>query len=145
MSQNESKPDSDAKFENLAFEDAFTQLERIVRSLDAGQSNLEMSLADYEKGVKLLRHCHAILQNAERRIEILKGVSADGMPTTETTNENRFLTDAAQPGQRRGTSQADATGEDVSGAAKQIRKKRVRKVSQDNNFDEPNDIPFDFD
>jgi len=145
MSQNESKPDSDAKFENLSFEDALTQLERIVRSLDAGQSNLETSLDDYEKGVKLLRHCHATLQNAERRIEILKGVSADGTPMTERANENRFLTDAAQPGQRRGTSQAEVNGEDTLDVAKPVRKKRVRKVSQDNNFDEQNDIPFDFD
>ena len=145
MSQNESKPDCDAKFENLAFEDALTQLERIVRSLDAGQSNLETSLADYEKGVKLLRHCHATLQNAERRIEILKGVSADGTPTMETANENRFLTDAAQPGQRRGTSLAGTIGEDTTDVAKPVRRKRVRKVSQENNFGEPNDIPFDFD
>ena len=140
MSQNESKPDSDAKFENLSFEDALTQLERIVRSLDTGQSNLETSLADYEKGVKLLRHCHAALQNAERRIEILKGVSADGMPMTETANENHFFTDATQPGQRRSTSK-----EDVSDVAKQVRKKRVRKMSQDDDFGEQNDIPFDFD
>jgi len=123
---------------DLVFEDALAELERIVRALDAGQSSLEASLRDYEKGVRLLRHCHATLQNAERRIEILRavgpeyrqGVNPDGGFVTEQVAESQFLTDATQPGQRKSEPQ---------------RKKRVRKAVQDHDVEETNDIPFDFD
>ena len=71
----------------LSFEDALAELERIVRALDAGQTSLEASLRDYEKGIQLLRHCHATLQNAERRIEVLKNVNPDGSFETETAPE----------------------------------------------------------
>ena len=114
---------------DLSFEDALAELERIVRALDAGQSSLEASLRDYEKGIQLLRHCHATLQNAERRIEILKNVHPDGSFKTETASESQFLTDAAQPGQRK---------------SEPLRKKRVRKTMRDNESDDSGDMPFDF-
>jgi len=113
----------------LTFEDALAELERIVRALDAGQSSLEASLRDYEKGIQLLRHCHATLQNAERRIEVLKGVNPDGGFVTEVAAESQFLTDAVQPGQRK---------------SEPLRKKRVRKTIRDNEPDDSGDMPFDF-
>ena len=128
---------------DLSFEEALAELERIVRALDAGQSNLEASLRDYEKGIQLLRHCHTTLQNAERRIEILKSVKPDGSFVTEIAAESQFLTDTAQPGQRRGTEieRARPDGEKLQPA----RKKRVRKALREDDLDESHDIPFDFD
>jgi hypothetical protein len=41
---------------------------------------LEEALLRYETGVKLLRQCHELLGKAERRIELLAGVDADGNP-----------------------------------------------------------------
>ena len=123
--------------DELTFEDALAELERIVRALDAGQSSLEASLRDYEKGIRLLRHCHATLQNAERRIEILKTVNPDGGFVTEQVAESQFLTDATQPGQRKSEQQPSDT--------QQLRKKRVRKATREHDVEEPNDIPFDFD
>ena len=117
------------KIGDLSFEEALAELERIVRTLDAGQSSLEASLRDYENGIQLLRHCHATLQNAERRIEILKSVNSDGDFVTEIAPESQFLTDTAQPGQRK---------------SDPLRKKRVRKTLRDDDSDEPNDMPFDF-
>ena len=114
----------------LTFEDALAELERIVRALDAGRSSLEASLRDYEKGIQLLRHCHATLQNAERRIEILKGVHPDGGIVTEQVAESQFLTDATQPGQRK---------------SEPLRKKPVRKARREHDVEESNDMPFDFD
>jgi exodeoxyribonuclease VII small subunit len=53
------------------FEAAIAELESIVRKLEEGDLSLEQSLALYERGVQLSRFCHARLEDAERRIEIL--------------------------------------------------------------------------
>ncbi len=53
------------------FEAAIAELEGIVRKLEEGDLPLEQSLALYERGVHLSRYCHARLEEAEKRIEIL--------------------------------------------------------------------------
>jgi len=53
------------------FEGAIAELESIVKKLEEGDLPLEQSLALYERGVQLSRFCHARLEEAERRIEIL--------------------------------------------------------------------------
>jgi exodeoxyribonuclease VII small subunit len=53
------------------FEAAITELETIVKKLEEGDLPLETSLQLYERGVQLSRFCHAQLEQAERRIEIL--------------------------------------------------------------------------
>jgi exodeoxyribonuclease VII small subunit len=53
------------------FEAAIAELETIVKKLEEGDLALEQSLALYERGVQLSRFCHARLEDAERRIEIL--------------------------------------------------------------------------
>src|SRR5881227_3725926 len=53
------------------FEAAITELETIVKKLEEGDLALETSLQLYERGVQLSRFCHAQLEQAEKRIEIL--------------------------------------------------------------------------
>ncbi len=53
------------------FEAAIAELEIIVKKLEDGDLALEKSLELYERGVQLSRFCHARLEDAERRIEIL--------------------------------------------------------------------------
>ena len=53
------------------FEGAIAELESIVKKLEEGDLPLEQSLALYERGVQLSRFCHARLEEAERRIEVL--------------------------------------------------------------------------
>ena len=53
------------------FEAAIAELETIVKKLEEGDLALEKSLELYERGVQLSRFCHAQLEQAERRIEIL--------------------------------------------------------------------------
>ncbi len=60
---------SDASIKD--FEGAIGELETIVKKLEEGDLPLEQSLALYERGVQLSRFCHARLEDAERRIEIL--------------------------------------------------------------------------
>jgi exodeoxyribonuclease VII small subunit len=53
------------------FETALAELETIVKTLEEGDLPLERSLQLFERGVELSRFCHARLEDAERRIEIL--------------------------------------------------------------------------
>jgi exodeoxyribonuclease VII small subunit len=53
------------------FEAAIAELETIVKKLEEGDLPLEKSLELYERGVHLSRFCHARLEEADRRIEIL--------------------------------------------------------------------------
>jgi exodeoxyribonuclease VII small subunit len=53
------------------FEAALTELDTIVKKLEDGDIPLEQSLQLFERGVQLSRFCHARLEEAERRIEIL--------------------------------------------------------------------------
>ncbi len=53
------------------FEGAIAELDGSVKKLEEGDLPLEQSLALYERGVQLSRFCHARLEDAERRIEIL--------------------------------------------------------------------------
>lgn len=53
------------------FEAALAKLEQIVQRLEKGELPLEESLVLYEEGVKLSRLCHAKLEEAEGKIELL--------------------------------------------------------------------------
>lgn len=66
----------------LSFEEAAERLEKVVHELEEGSLGLDESLARFEEGIALLRRCHELLQRAERRIEMLTGVDAQGNPIT---------------------------------------------------------------
>lgn len=59
--------------EDLSFKEAQDELEGIVRSLESGTLELEESLAQYERGVALLRSLKTRLEAAEQKIEVLMG------------------------------------------------------------------------
>jgi exodeoxyribonuclease VII small subunit len=54
-----------------SFEAALKQLEEIVQRLERGELPLEESLKLYEDGIRLSRLCHAKLEEAEGKIELL--------------------------------------------------------------------------
>jgi exodeoxyribonuclease VII small subunit len=53
------------------FESASAELESIVKKMEEGDLTLEKALELYERGVQLSRFCHAKLEEAERRLEVL--------------------------------------------------------------------------
>jgi exodeoxyribonuclease VII small subunit len=61
----------------LPFEKALAELEEIVRRLERGDVPLEDSIAIYERGEALKKHCEALLKKAEARIEKIT-VGPDG-------------------------------------------------------------------
>jgi exodeoxyribonuclease VII small subunit len=63
----------------LSFEAALEQLEQIVAKLESGKAPLAESIAIYERGEALKRHCETLLKAAESRIEKIV-LSRDGQP-----------------------------------------------------------------
>ncbi len=47
------------------------ELESIVQRIERGEIGLEESLAQYERGVKLINRCKEVLSQAEQRVEEL--------------------------------------------------------------------------
>jgi exodeoxyribonuclease VII small subunit len=75
--------------EKPSFEAALKQLEEVVQRLEKGELALEESLKLYEEGIRLSRLCHAKLEEAEGKIEMLmkdaRGeplIDKDGTPKT---------------------------------------------------------------
>jgi len=57
---------------SISFEQAIKRLEEIVKSLEAGDIEIEEALTLFEEGTKLSRICAKKLAKIEKRIEILK-------------------------------------------------------------------------
>ena len=76
------------KDETPAFEEALKQLEEIVQRLEKGDLALEDSLRLYEQGIRLSRLCHARLEEAEGRIEVLLK-DARGEPVADEVGRPR--------------------------------------------------------
>ena len=53
------------------FEQSMQALEDLVARMESGELSLEASLAAYERGVGLYRHCQAALEQAELRVRLL--------------------------------------------------------------------------
>lgn len=70
------------------FEAALKQLEEIVQKLEKGDLPLEESLTLYEEGIRLSRLCHAKLEEAEGKIEMLMK-NAKGEPVLDDQGKPR--------------------------------------------------------
>ena len=57
------------EIEKLSFEDALSELEKIVRRLEEGKGKLDDAIKAYERGSLLKRHCEAKLHEAQVRVE----------------------------------------------------------------------------
>ena len=89
------------------FETAIAELETIVKTLEEGDLALEKSLELYERGVSLSRYCHARLEEAERRIEIL---DERGELAPAPTSLDAAVARSEEPDASPGTRRADAEG-----------------------------------
>jgi len=57
--------------EKLSFEEAMSEMEKTVKSLEEGDLSLEESLKKFEYGIGLSRHLHGKLKSAELKINEL--------------------------------------------------------------------------
>ena len=62
------EPDPD-----LTVEQAFVELERLVKRMETDGISLEESFACYEKGIRLVRFCNGKIDGVEKKVRILRG------------------------------------------------------------------------
>jgi exodeoxyribonuclease VII small subunit len=59
--------------EDLTYEQALNELEGIIQDLETGEHTLEETLAMFERGQALAKHCTQLLEEAELKVEELSG------------------------------------------------------------------------
>lgn len=57
--------------EDINFEDAMKELEKIVEELEKGNLSLDESVSKFEDGMKLSKKCSDLLDTAEKKITML--------------------------------------------------------------------------
>ena len=62
----------------MGFDQVLENLRGAVHQLETGNASLEDSLRIYEDGVRLARRGHALLDHAEKRVELLVREGRDG-------------------------------------------------------------------
>ena len=69
MLRNYVRPDmNDTPISEMSFEQAMSELERIVTQLERGDVPLEDSISLYEKGAELKKRCETKLKEAEQKV-----------------------------------------------------------------------------
>jgi exodeoxyribonuclease VII small subunit len=68
MAKSEPKP-----VEELNFEEAYTELEKIVAGMETGEGPLEASLEAFVRGQALVKRCAELLDGAELKVKQLSG------------------------------------------------------------------------
>ena len=67
--------------EEINFEEAMKKLEQITAELEKGDLSIDESVKKFEEGIKLSKECNKILEDSEKRINIL--INNDGNITEE--------------------------------------------------------------
>ncbi len=75
---------ADKNIDEMTFKEASIELEKIVRSLEAGDLELEESLERYGRGVELLKSLRARLSDAEQKVRVLLDATDEDVAVTDT-------------------------------------------------------------
>lgn len=73
--------------ESLKFEEAIKKLEDIAKELESGELGLDESVTKFEEGMNLSKACTKMLNEAEKKINILIN-SEDGISEESFTPED---------------------------------------------------------
>jgi exodeoxyribonuclease VII small subunit len=66
---NKAKPTTaDPEAAAMTFEHAMQALEAITDRIESGEIGLEQSMAEYERGMRLIARCREVLDTAEQRV-----------------------------------------------------------------------------
>jgi exodeoxyribonuclease VII small subunit len=71
-----------ADIAKLSFEEAMSELEKLVRQLEEGKAKLDDAIGAYERGAMLKRHCETKLNEAKMKIERI-AIGPDGKPSVK--------------------------------------------------------------
>ncbi len=64
--------------EEMSFEESMKRLEELIRKLEGGSLDLDESLSIYAEAVELRERCRKILNESERKVQVLMNTS-DGL------------------------------------------------------------------
>jgi exodeoxyribonuclease VII small subunit len=81
------------------FEDMLSQLESIVKGIEEGRIGLQQSIAEYEKGMKLIQQCRKMLADAEAKVQKLQ-LSETGQLTPAPMDEPEQAESGPPPADR---------------------------------------------
>jgi len=73
MASSQPEQPSLTPVDELSYEQAFSELEAIVASLESNQFALEQSLTLYERGQALAQRCSSLLEQAELKVQQISG------------------------------------------------------------------------
>ena len=71
---------------DMTFEKAMADLEKVVTQLERGDVALEDSIALYERGAQLKKHCETKLKQAEEKVAAIT-LDGNGEPSGTTSVE----------------------------------------------------------
>lgn len=77
---------TDTAIEEMTFEQAISELERVVGQLERGDVALDDSIRLYERGALLKKRCEAKLKEAEEKVAAIT-LDGSGQPTGTTPVE----------------------------------------------------------
>jgi exodeoxyribonuclease VII small subunit len=52
-------------------EDSLKQLEEVIAKLESGDISLEDSFKEYQKGMEMIRLCHATIDKIEKEVQVI--------------------------------------------------------------------------
>ncbi len=73
---------------NIKFENALEDLEKIVNELEKGGLSLDDSLDKFSRGMKLIKMCHSRLDKAEKKIELVLKENGEFGETVDFEDDN---------------------------------------------------------
>jgi len=81
-------PKPEVRAEDLAYDEAFAELQRVVTRLETGGETLEATISLYERAVALQRRCEALLSEAELRVQQLMARPGGGLGVVDVQPED---------------------------------------------------------
>lgn len=67
MPKNDTVP-----IDSMTYEQAFSELEKVVNSLENGQATLDESVELFQRGQVLAKHCSDLLEKARLKVTVLE-------------------------------------------------------------------------
>lgn len=85
--KNSETDSGDDLLDNTTFEQALGELETLVESMESDQAPLDELIENYEKGTRLYDLCQQRLDNAQRRVDLIRDGAGSGDKSLEPFDE----------------------------------------------------------
>lgn len=72
----------------MKFEQALSELEKVVEKMESNELPLEESIKHYETGTRLSHQCQMLLDDAEQKVKTLTAARPDDLPATDEPEGN---------------------------------------------------------